>query len=550
MRERLLENWLDRINERGYQPVFCQALASQGHVVVHSTRHGPMEFGKDVVSRDESGHLHAFQLKGNPGSRLTIGQWNEILPQINALMLQPVEPPLCDTAQLAVPYLVTNGEVDEDVHAAIRGLNVIASKQSRPELKLVSRGELIGQYIGPIANLVWPSSTDVDSHILKCWSRDGADFLDPAMLHEVLTIALPFDDMPKSAKLLERTLFGAAIVNEFCLRRYVEVGNHVATLFGRAMFLAAAYAYVHKANVRGFSLDTLRETMWSSMGDDCVDLLAELEQKKNRNYYDGAVHLEFVYHQNVLFLLKAVLASLSLALEKQSKLFLAVRKELESRRKFIREFIAFSLNPGFLIGECVMPQFAFVYWYCCNNSGLNVYDRWPGAILSALLSRNLSEDKARHLLSPYHLMPDILNAQVDAAVGAANPLRRTSSSKRQAWTAMSLFSLVVRRNMKTTARSLFPEMTKYVHRSLAFGDEWSYGLYRAAGAKELGEQLEFPAKWEDVISRTKAQPKLPIPTGLSEDLFTLALFLLVCPFRFSEPVCNFLDEMLVGTWHK
>jgi hypothetical protein len=41
--ERAIENWLTRTNERNYQAALCQVLMHQGHRVLHSSVHGPME---------------------------------------------------------------------------------------------------------------------------------------------------------------------------------------------------------------------------------------------------------------------------------------------------------------------------------------------------------------------------------------------------------------------------------------------------------------------------------------------------------------------------
>jgi hypothetical protein len=263
---------------------------------------------------------------------LGIGQWNEILPQINALMLQPVEPPLAPVAVVARPYLVTNGEVDEEVHAAIRGVNALARAQGRPSLGMISRGALIGEWIGPIANDVWPSSTDVDRYILECWGLDGRDFIPAESLHKMIMAALPFGDPPKTAATLARTLFGAAIINEMCLRRYVESGNHVSTILGRGLFLAAAYSLIERAGFQPAAFQSLRELFWASIGDDYVSLLSELESRERRYYYDREVHLEFLYHEARVFLLKALLALMALTLEKQRQTFQIASQYISNKK--------------------------------------------------------------------------------------------------------------------------------------------------------------------------------------------------------------------------
>lgn len=62
MRERIVEDWLTRINERGYQAAFGQILAAAGDKVLRIS-HGPYEHGKDVLTLTPAGEVHAYQLK-------------------------------------------------------------------------------------------------------------------------------------------------------------------------------------------------------------------------------------------------------------------------------------------------------------------------------------------------------------------------------------------------------------------------------------------------------------------------------------------------------
>jgi len=67
MNERLVENWLISVNEKTFQIPFCQMLTAEGYTVLHLSRHGPFEEGKDVIALDPAGTPCAFQLKGAKG---------------------------------------------------------------------------------------------------------------------------------------------------------------------------------------------------------------------------------------------------------------------------------------------------------------------------------------------------------------------------------------------------------------------------------------------------------------------------------------------------
>ena len=113
--ERLLESWLDNQTERRYQPAFIQMLVSEGWTVLHNTRHSPIELGKDVIARDPKGFLHCFQLKGNPGSRVTKSEAASLLDQFHELVRLPPGPEFLNYPhENHVAIFVTNGEIDEE----------------------------------------------------------------------------------------------------------------------------------------------------------------------------------------------------------------------------------------------------------------------------------------------------------------------------------------------------------------------------------------------------------------------------------------------------
>jgi hypothetical protein len=158
--ERLIEGWLDSASERSYQAPFCQMLAAEGHVIVHSTRHSPIEFGKDIISIDENGIPCAFQLKGNPGGRLTSSQLRDIKGQLLELVTQGIVHPGVPSITHRC-YLVTNGETEEGVHRALDDINRELERlgYGADRIQLWSRGRLFEMAVRLGASL-WPSEIE------------------------------------------------------------------------------------------------------------------------------------------------------------------------------------------------------------------------------------------------------------------------------------------------------------------------------------------------------------------------------------------------------
>jgi hypothetical protein len=107
MRDRLVDDWLSRINERGYQAAFGQILLAQGFEVLR-IGHSPYEHGKDVLAIAPTGEVHCFQLKGG-----NVGLNDLEMEQLATLVeTRPEHPRLPSNFEYRVT-LVTNGIISD-----------------------------------------------------------------------------------------------------------------------------------------------------------------------------------------------------------------------------------------------------------------------------------------------------------------------------------------------------------------------------------------------------------------------------------------------------
>src|SRR6478609_1240366 len=86
MIEKLIENWLINVHELGYQIPFCEVLLTEKHSVLHVSKHGRGEHGKDIIARDQRGQLFAYQLKEGD---ITLNDWRTIRDEIEELVRLP-----------------------------------------------------------------------------------------------------------------------------------------------------------------------------------------------------------------------------------------------------------------------------------------------------------------------------------------------------------------------------------------------------------------------------------------------------------------------------
>ncbi len=91
MKERLVDDWLTRINERGYQTAFGQVLAAQGFSILR-IGHSAYEHGKDVLAIAPNGEVHCYQLKDGD---IDIAKFERDFGQISGLVqARPSHPSL------------------------------------------------------------------------------------------------------------------------------------------------------------------------------------------------------------------------------------------------------------------------------------------------------------------------------------------------------------------------------------------------------------------------------------------------------------------------
>jgi len=175
MLERVIENWLDKASERSFQKPFCYMLSANGFTVIHLTRHTGMELGKDVIAVAPDGTPCAYQLKGAINGKISLKQWNkEISSQVLNLVTVKIVHPSINSSKHHRSYLVTNGELQEEVIHAIDGMNRGFANIGQPNYKLetIVRGQLINLAKDLETNF-WPTELVDINTLLELFLEDG-----------------------------------------------------------------------------------------------------------------------------------------------------------------------------------------------------------------------------------------------------------------------------------------------------------------------------------------------------------------------------------------
>lgn len=188
MLKKLIENWWTNANERTFQYPFAFHLVVDGHAVLHVTRHCGMELGKDILSIDRNGLVHSFQIKGCEGGKLSLNYWRkELFAQVEDLVINPVVHSSLPNGKSIEhqPWLVVNGELEEELIRTINDRNDTYEKLYNRRLKVLTIGQLIAKSI-EIESEFWPPNPEYSRDIFEAYLDDGRRVLNKERLARVL----------------------------------------------------------------------------------------------------------------------------------------------------------------------------------------------------------------------------------------------------------------------------------------------------------------------------------------------------------------------------
>lgn len=247
MIERAIENWLTNTNERNYQTPFCQALMVQGHTVLYRSLHRPMEQGKDLITRDESGGYHAYQLKtGN----INLNVWGAIRREIDDLIeLSIVHPSVPRDAEYR-SYLVCNGDITDEVRYRITQMNEDNLRRGRgcSYLDVITFPKLLAMFIDAQSAFL-PNAVEDFAEFAKIHSADGRDFIDKDALTQFLSKSV-LTSGAKGISNRKHAVSSSVVLMSHMLMPYQVEENHYALFEAWVLLAAAILKYAESENLK------------------------------------------------------------------------------------------------------------------------------------------------------------------------------------------------------------------------------------------------------------------------------------------------------------
>jgi hypothetical protein len=228
--ERVVEDWLHNVNELGYEESFAHALISYGHTIIHRQKHGQLELGKDLITRDFDGIYHCYQLKGG---NIAQGRWSELSAQIEMTVTSPLIHPNIPLGAPFIPHLVANGEISDAVRVDITFRNQIWEKQHKRQLDLILYDGLLEMFL-KVPSSFLPAKPKDFQLFLTLYLADKRDPLHCNEFSHFLLSLTPGEILKSE---LRRLLAATTIVADYVISEYEKAENHYAAAQAWALLL-------------------------------------------------------------------------------------------------------------------------------------------------------------------------------------------------------------------------------------------------------------------------------------------------------------------------
>ena len=535
MLERVIENWLDKASERTFQQPYCYMLSAKGHTIIHLTRHCGMEMGKDIITIAPDGTPCAFQLKTGD---ISLAKWRtEVSPQIDDLVVGKITHPSVDSSKHHRSYIVTNGNIHEEVSHAIEARNRTWKNQGQSylHLKTVDRGQLLKKAKKLGTNL-WPTElTDIKT-LLEMFLETGQGVLPKEKLVSLFESTFPLKLLNNGRKPskahCKRVIASAAILCAIATSSFSNENNHVAEIEAWVLYISYVLALAERWGLS----DTLYKDEFEIATQSIYNSLANLcdEIKERKEFIEGDPLADsYIYDVRVTWLLG--LMSIY-ALWRASK-----NEPKDDIDDFLREFRKEKQDQLDLWGEAAIPQWLAYLWYSRKISATTEPDDVLGYLISEICEQN-GPKGGGFLASPYYEADEILPEMLGVA---EEPLMDSFSN--QSYALEGLIHLYVRGNSmqsKQSMKSLWPDVTRLRYQSFEPENFCDFYRWRNKAGKNWTVCPQRTQDWEELRKLASESDGGCIPPSIKNEPILLLLFLCVYPHRMNAQILRWLDTQM------
>jgi hypothetical protein len=524
MKERLVDDWLTRINERGYQTAFGQVLAAQGFRILRNG-HSAYEHAKDVLAIATNEEVHCYQLKdGN----IDIDAFERDFGQISALVQARPSHPSLPADYVYRAFLVTNGLFTDPALDRILHHNLGWEKLGFPRLQ-IHDGRWLHRHFTDLSSDFWPTSPPDVREFRRLYLSDGRGDFEPETFARFVRSLLPGD---LSRRDLERHAAAVNIFASYILGEFYRQDDHWS-IFRAWTITAASIACAYERS--GESSEATKAS-FTLARDAAHEALGALTKECRDEKAFKPTSLEWDEYTRVRNAVTTGAWAAWCLLHPED------RESANACISMIRRFVR-DARIG-LWGESCLPFVCALLWLAERE----------GAVEEA---RKLSVGWLQAIVS--HQQPQSTNPLPDAYTSAEDALRKIAESlsddepKRPVATSscslLPLVLLLVSRGYKRELETNWKAISRITMTVFRPDDKAGYLEWYCTNGSETDQSFNRPQSWKELAKFASSPAIDRLPDVLRLDRRFRLMFALAFPHRQAWSVLGSLDaDFRDTTW--
>ena len=526
MLARIVEHWLTRANELGYQTAFTQLLSNEGYRVLHGPVHHPYEHGKDITAVSPEGFLHAFQLKGG---RIGLPELDAIQGQLLALAgttvsypgVEPPRPP--DRA-----FLVTNSQLTAPARDRLRSFNDSNRRLRTATIEVIESEQLVARFVAAHEQYLPSELRDLNA-ILRLVLADGRGPFPTREFADMLWGLVDPGEGDSSGRGIARALGAATLLTSYALGAWQRESDHVRVA---EAWLVLSFTILRVAEAAALPSESWQASLGLATANlrqalsDLVDEAAEAEDLVIPDVVEGLIYP----------------ARAALVCGYAAALFLSERSlgQADELREKVRAVLVRESEFWSAPGEAGTPHLLMIATALEVLGEVELAAKVVFGWASSLAAANApnSEEAAA---DPYHSMEEVLLH----SLGGESDLEDEQFGGR-AFTLHVAIEWLVRRDIRPLVAALWPNITK-MHFTEFVPDEVEDLLahYASSGVQRTWAPAT-PGSWADLKRDAGSFSPEELPGTLWKHLELLPYLPLVYPHRLTAVLARALDHLSTG----
>jgi hypothetical protein len=515
--ERVIENWLTKVNERGFETAFTQLLIAEGYTVLHEPAHHPTEHGKDVVAVAPDGMKWAFQLKGEDYDLEKIGT---IVPQLYGLVTSSFDYPGFAGRPDRTAF-VTTGTLKPPARDRLRSFDSANTEAGLPPMELIEREQLVSRLSSAHSRYL-PNDLVSIRKLLAFYLEDGVG---PLPLNGFFDVIADAFKGPAGRSELQCTKAAAScgVIVSVALSPWVLKGNHVAVCQAWLAYVFQCLRLVEHNGVPDKAVASSVDMAISIVQEEVSALLADAEANDDLvipDIVDGVV-----YPLRVLATCGHLAAGALAGMVSLERVNTVIKRELP--------FVTLTSEAG-------VPAMILMATTLSKGKDLLLAGQVVVELTKALSVAN-RRDSPEALADPYHPLDDEL--------GRIMGMSTDHDDERydgQAYTLHILLEWMMRRGLRQVVESVYADATKVNCCEFSVSEPLRLFDSDDPDGELRTWHLPRPGSWQKLSAAARVVSEGSIPGSLWRRADLLAFLPLLLPYRLTSDVAKAIDYWYLG----